>query len=97
MPYKSIQEFIEKIEQAGELVRITEKVNPELEIAEIADRVSKEKDGGKALFFENTGTDFPVLINALGSIKRMQIALSVSEFDDIGKEMKQLFLKLTEP
>ena len=97
MPYKSIQQFIEKIEQAGELVRITEKVNPELEIAEIADRMSKEKGGGKALLFENTGTDFPVLINALGSVKRMQIALSVNEFDDIGKEMKQLFLKLTEP
>ena len=97
MPYKSLQEFIKKIEQAGELVRIKEKVNPELEISEIADRMSKQKGGGKALLFENTGTDFPVLINALGSVRRMKIALSVNDFDDIGKEMKALFLKLTEP
>ena len=95
--YKTLNNFIEAIEKAGELIRIKEYVNPELEIAEIADRMSKSEGGGKALLFENTGTNFPVLINALGSMKRMQIALNVNNFDEIGEEMNALFKKLTSP
>jgi len=92
-----MQNFINKIEQTGELLRIKTKVNTELEIAEIADRMSKQPGGGKALLFENNGTDFPVLINALGSEKRMQIALNVNDFDDIGKEIERLFKTMTSP
>ena len=58
--YKNLSEFISALEKAGELVRIKEYVSPILEIPEITDRISKA--GGKALLFENTGTDFPVLI-----------------------------------
>lgn len=92
-----MQNFINKIEQTGELLRIKTKVNTELEIAEIADRMSKQPGGGKALLFENNSTDFPVLINALGSEKRMQIALNVNDFDDIGKEIERLFKTMTSP
>ncbi len=97
MSYNSLNQFINKTEQAGELIRVKEYVNPELEISEIADRMSKQPGGGKALLFENTGTEFPVLINAFGSEKRMQIALQVSDFDDIGKRIDGLFEKVTEP
>ena len=65
MPYNTLQEFITDLEQQGELVRITKKVDTALEITEIVDRVSKMPGGGKALLFENNGTNFPVLINAL--------------------------------
>ncbi len=75
MAYKDQQAFIEVIEQAGELMRVKEYVNPVLEIAEITDRMSKEPGGGKAILFENTGYDFPVLMNAYGSDKRMCMAL----------------------
>ncbi len=92
-----MQKFINKTEQAGELVRIKAKVNTELEIAEIADRMSKQAGGGKALLFENNGTDFPVLINALGSVKRIQIALGVNDFDEIGQEIEDLFKTMTSP
>ncbi len=92
-----MQNFINKIEQAGELIRIKTQVNTDLEIAEIADRMSKQAGGGKALLFENNGTDFPVLINALGSEKRMQIALNVNDFDEIGKEIEDLFKTITSP
>ncbi len=97
MAYNSLQQFIEAIEKQGELVRIKERVSVNLEIAEIADRMSKEVGGGKALLFENNGTDFPVLINALGSVKRMQTALSVSNFDEIGQKIDALFKNLTSP
>ncbi|NPA45047.1 MAG: menaquinone biosynthesis decarboxylase, partial [Chlorobi bacterium] len=92
-----MQNFINKIEQAGELIRIKTKVDTELEIAEIADRMAKSKNGGKALLFENTGTDFPVLINGLGSEKRMQIALGVNDFNEIGQEIEDLFKSMTSP
>ncbi|MCK4662864.1 MAG: menaquinone biosynthesis decarboxylase [Bacteroidales bacterium] len=91
MSYKSLSEFVEILEKEKELVRIKEFVNPELEITEIVDRVSKSEKGGKAILFENTGTDFPVLINAFGSYKRMCLALGIKNLDDIGKDIDNLF------
>jgi 4-hydroxy-3-polyprenylbenzoate decarboxylase len=97
MGYKNQQQFIEALEKAGELVRIKEYVNPKLEIAEITDRVSKTAGGGKALLFENTGYDFPVLMNAYGSEKRMCLALGVNHLDDVAKEIENLFHLLASP
>ena len=85
MAFKNQQEFIELLEREGELVRIKEYVDPKLEISEITDRVSKTAGGGKALLFENTGYDFPVLMNAYGSEKRMCLALGVKQLDDVAK------------
>jgi 4-hydroxy-3-polyprenylbenzoate decarboxylase len=97
MAYKNQQEFIHALEEAGELVRIRTFVDPKLEIAEITDRVSKSGQGGKALLFENTGTDFPVLMNAYGSEKRMCMALGVRQLDDITREIEGLFKLLSAP
>lgn len=93
--YKNLREFIIALDKAGELIRIKEFVSPVLEIPEITDRVSKA--GGKALLFENTGTDFPVLINSMGSIKRMCMALGVKDMEEIGAEMENLFKKILSP
>jgi len=49
MGYRDLQEFIERLEQAGELVRLREPVSPRLEITEITDRISKR--AGPALLF----------------------------------------------
>src|SRR5688572_28408280 len=97
MAWKNQQHFIDALEKAGELVRIKTYVNPILEMAEITDRVSKSPGGGKALFFENTGFDFPVLMNAYGSEKRMCMALGVEKLDDIAKEIEDLFKLLAAP
>src|SRR3954471_16367875 len=97
MAYKNQQAFIDLLEQQGELIRIQTYVNPHLEIAEITDRISKEPGGGKALLFENTGYEFPVLMNAYGSEKRMCLALGVQHLDDIAKEIESLFKLLTKP
>lgn len=97
MAYKSLSHFIEVLEKNNELIRITEYVNPELEITEIADRFSKSEDGGKALLFENTGTSFPVLINAMGSEKRISLALGINNLDEIGEEINILFKNLATP
>src|ERR1700742_5318264 len=97
MAYRNQQEFIRALENAGELLRIRTFVNPKLEMAEITDRISKSGDGGKALLFENTGTDFPVLMNAYGSEKRMCMALGVSHLDDVTREIEALFKLLSAP
>jgi 4-hydroxy-3-polyprenylbenzoate decarboxylase len=95
--YKNLQHFIEVLEREGELVRIKEYVNPKLEISEVTDRISKTTGGGKALLFENTGYDFPVLMNAYGSEKRMCLALGVNHLDDVAKEIESLFHLLASP
>jgi len=97
MAYKNQQHFIDTLEKAGELVRIKTYVNPKLEMAEITDRMSKEPGGGKAILFENTGYDFPVLMNAYGSEKRMCMALGVNHLDDTAKEIENLFKMLASP
>src|SRR5262249_34386754 len=95
MPYRNLRHFIQTLEAAGELVRIKEYVNPVLEIAEVTDRVSKNY--GSALLFENTGTTFPLLINSMGTEKRMAMALGVNRLDDIALEIEKLFKSLTSP
>lgn len=97
MAWKNQQEFIDALENAGELLRIKTYVNPKLEIAEITDRISKCGNGGKALLFENTGYGFPVLMNAYGSEKRMCMALGVNHLDDVAKEIESLFHLLSSP
>jgi 4-hydroxy-3-polyprenylbenzoate decarboxylase len=97
MAYKNQQQFIEALERAGELVRVKSYVNPKLEMAEITDRMSKQPGGGKALLFENSGYDFPVLMNAYGSERRMCMALGVEHLDDVAKQIEELFKLLASP
>lgn len=97
MAFQHQQQFIQALEQAGELIRISTYVNPHLEIAEVTDRISKTPGGGKALLFENTGYPFPVLMNAYGSEKRMCMALGVKHLDDIAHEIEGLFKMLSAP
>jgi 4-hydroxy-3-polyprenylbenzoate decarboxylase len=97
MAYRNQQHFIESLEKAGELLRIKTYVDPKLEMAEITDRMSKQPGGGMALLFEKTGYDFPVLMNAYGSEKRMCMALGVDHLDDVAKEIERLFKLLSAP
>ena len=97
MAYRNQQEFINALESAGELLRIKAYVNPVLEISEITDRFSKSGNGGKALLFENTGYEFPVLMNAYGSERRMCLALGVTHLDDVAKDIESLFKLLSSP
>ncbi|MBP6531768.1 MAG: menaquinone biosynthesis decarboxylase [Bacteroidia bacterium] len=95
MMYRNTQHWIKTLEEKGELVRIKEYVNPELEITEITDRISKQY--GPALLFENNGTDFPLLINSMGTEQRMAWALGVEKLDDVAAEIETLIKQLTTP
>jgi len=88
MSFSDLQSFVRALEGAGELRRISTPVDPELEITEIYDRVIKRE--GPALLFENVrGSDFPLLINALGSPARIELALGRPP-EQIGAALLQL-------
>lgn len=95
MSYSGLKSFITYLEKQNELLRIRTFVDPVLEIPEVTDRISKS--GGKALLFENTGTSFPVLINAFGSEKRMAAALGRKNLDDAAREIADTFALLSGP
>lgn len=70
MPYASLREFIEKLERADRLVRVTTPVSPKLEITEIHTRLLAEN--GPAVLFENVeGSDMPLLANLFGTVERV--------------------------
>jgi 4-hydroxy-3-polyprenylbenzoate decarboxylase len=89
MSYSGLTEFVAELEKKNELQRIKQFIDPVLEITEITDRITKS--GGKALLFENTGTNFPVLINAFGSDLRMSMAIGRKSLDEAGKELENSF------
>jgi len=81
-----IHQFVDELEKAGELKRITTQVDSDLEIAEILRRTMYAN--GPALLFENVKDyDMPVLGNAFGSLKRLEIGLETSDFTEIGQRI----------
>ena len=92
-----LREYIARLEAAGELQRISTPVSTRFEITEITDRISKSEGGGKALLFENTGTDYPVLMNMMGSDRRIAMALGVESLDDIARRIDTLLKSATSP
>jgi 4-hydroxy-3-polyprenylbenzoate decarboxylase len=104
MAYDDLREWIKALEKAGELKRVREEVSPELEITEIADRVSKigsskasanqkkYAPGGPALLFENVKSHpgHSVFINQFGSERRMAMALGVERLEEIADRISGL-------
>ena len=69
MSYSSLRECILDLEKNGHLRRISQEVDPYLEMAEIQRRVYANK--GPALFFEKVkGSPFPAVSNLFGTIER---------------------------
>ena len=95
--YKSLADFIKRLESADELIRIGTAVSSEEEIAEITDRMVKTEGGGKALLFERTDKEFPVITNLMGSAKRIALALGVEDVDDITKRIDSLVKQVISP
>jgi 4-hydroxy-3-polyprenylbenzoate decarboxylase len=97
MAYSDLREFIQFLEQKGQLKRITQAISPELEITEISDRTLRA--GGPALLFENVvGHTMPVLANLFGTPERVAMGMgqtSVAALREVGELLA--FLKEPEP
>ncbi|MGR3274831.1 UbiD family decarboxylase [Acaryochloris sp. 'Moss Beach'] len=89
---RDLRKFIQRLEERGQLQRIKALVDPELEIAEISDRMLQQ--GGPGLVFENVkGSDYPVAVNLLGTVERTCWAMNMesqSELEDLGKKLAML-------
>ena len=95
MAFDSFRDFVNALDRAGELKRISQPVATELEITEIADREMKSPGGGKALLFEKPTVNgvvspFPVAINTLGSHKRMALSMGAESVDEVAAELGAL-------
>ncbi|MDX1533674.1 MAG: UbiD family decarboxylase, partial [Nitrosopumilaceae archaeon] len=89
MPIEDTSQFIDELEKAGELKRVKEEVDANLEIAEILRRVMYSN--GPAILFENVKDhSMPVLGNAFGSMKRLEIGLETTDFTEIGQRIVDL-------
>ncbi|MBU6298174.1 MAG: UbiD family decarboxylase [Alphaproteobacteria bacterium] len=83
MSYRSLREFIAKLEAAGDLVRVREPVSTVLEMTEIQTRLIAR--GGPAVLFEKpvkadgTPSDIPVLVNLFGTVKRVAMGVTMGD------------------
>ena len=95
MKYTDLRDFINALEQRGELVRISTEVDPRLEMTEIADRTLRA--GGPALLFENPkGHSVPVLANLFGTEKRVVLGMGGEDLDAL-REIGELLAYLRQP
>ena len=89
---RDLRGFIKQLEERGQLKRISALVDPELEIAEISNRMLTQ--GGPGLLFENVkGAAFPVAINLMGTVERICWSMNMQkpeELEDLGKRLGML-------
>lgn len=86
MPIEDISELVEKLEKTGELKRVKTQVDSNLEVSEILSRVMYSN--GPAILFENVKDfDMPILANAFGSLRRLEIGLEMQDFTEIGQRI----------
>jgi len=95
MQYTDLRDFIQQLEQRGELKRISFPVDPNLEMTEISDRTLRA--GGPALLFENVkGYNTPVLANLFGTEKRVALGMGRESIEEL-RELGELLAFLKEP
>lgn len=92
LKYKDLRDFMALLEARGELKRIKQEIDPNLEMTEICDRTLRA--GGPALLFENPkGYNYPVLGNLFGTPERVALGMgeeSVSALREVGKVLAML-------
>lgn len=89
MAYRSLREFLDRLERAGELTRVREPVDLRLDMAALADRAAKQE--GPALLFERPSSgELPVAMNLFGTCRRTAWALSCEDFEEPARELREL-------
>ena len=95
MEYRDLRDFIAQLEKNGDLKRIEQRIDPDLEITEICDRVLRA--GGPALLFEHPGdSEIPLLANLFGTEQRVAQALGEENSASL-REIGKLLAFLKEP
>ncbi|HEX5011495.1 MAG TPA: menaquinone biosynthesis decarboxylase [Planctomycetota bacterium] len=98
MKQPDLRSFLSELRAAGELLEIDREADPDLEIAAIADRASRAGAGNKALLFTRVrGSHFPVLINAFGSERRMNLVCRVERREQLEHLLADFLAQLETP
>lgn len=91
-----LKNFLSLLESHGELVRVKEPVDPELEVTEIAVRALREDR--PAILFENVkGSVYPLAVNMFASEKRIKLALGGTDPDELGESLIGFLERLIPP
>ncbi|HEY6809066.1 MAG TPA: menaquinone biosynthesis decarboxylase [Gemmatimonadales bacterium] len=96
MALDNLRAFLDALDAAGELRRVTRAVSVDKELTEIADRCMKAPGGGPALLFERPvlagggAAPMPVAVNLFGSERRITMALGADRLDDIADRITEL-------
>ena len=90
MVFDNLLEYINAIDSLGELNRVNVEVNSDLEVAEIMRRLMYTGKSPAVLFENVKGYGIPILGNAFGSLNRLQIALNIQDFSEIGNRIVDL-------
>ena len=89
MHFADLQKFIAHLETVGELVRVKEKVDPYLEVADIVNRTCKDPSRNSALLFENVkNSALPLVANCFGSSLRTAAALGVTNVESLAARLR---------
>lgn len=89
MAYRDLRDFLKDLEKEGDLLRIKDEIDKDLEITHILDRAVKEE--GPAIIFENVkGSKIKVVGNILGTHRRMLKALGVKDYKEIDERISSL-------
>lgn len=95
MKYSDLRDFINQLQQIGELVHVPVAVSPHLEMTELCDRTLRY--GGPALLFDKpAGHTIPVLGNLFGTTRRVALGMGAEELADLRK-IGQVLSLLKEP
>lgn len=81
-----MREFLKRLDQEGQLCKISKPVDPKFEVGAVAFRELQNGglEGNRALFFEQlTGSSYPLAINLMASPKRYLMALGVSSREEL--------------
>lgn len=93
MAFDNLADFLTVLGEDGELHRVRTEVDPRLELSAIVNLVCKQPGGGPAILFEQVrGSRHPLLVNVLGSQKRLCRALGVRsllELHDLANTLLQ--------
>ncbi|HLS69852.1 MAG TPA: UbiD family decarboxylase [Kiloniellales bacterium] len=101
MPYRSLRDFMDRLEESGRLRRVTHPISPFLEMTEIQTRLLAED--GPAVLFEQVLRpggglyDMPVLVNLFGTVERVAWGMDrePGQLREVGETLA--FLRQPEP
>ena len=105
MAYRSLRDFIRRLEAEGGLIRVREPVSTVLEMTEIQTRLLA--GNGPAVIFEQpvradgSRSDIPVLVNLFGTVKRIAMGVTMGGVErttgtDL-REVGELLAQLRQP